>query len=138
MRVIQQSPLLLAIGSFDLLVTALFAVPGLSDAFIGAIDLIGTSTGLARPLEPFSAFSMFMVNLAGVLGVCWNVMILRSGAYEMIRINVVARWAVAALIIYYVAARGVTPVILLFAVSEIFGSLVEIRQKPLAGTTASA
>ncbi|WP_029889403.1 hypothetical protein [Polycyclovorans algicola] len=118
--------------------TALFAVPGLSDAFIAAIDLVGTSTGLAPPLEPFSALSMFMVNLAGVLGVCWNVMILRSGAYEMIRINVVARWAVAALIIYYVAARGVTPVILLFAVSEIFGSLVEIRQKPLARPAATA
>lgn len=125
------NPLLRAVGIFDLAVTALLALPGISHGFIRVIDWLGTSSGLAPPLEPLPAFAMFMVNLAGVLGVCWNLTILRTQSYEMIRVNIVARWVVAALILYYVFAAQATPVLLLFVVSEIVGSLVELRARPV-------
>lgn len=129
-RSVPPSVALRAVGSFDLLVTAIFAVPGLSHLFIALIDEIGVMTGLAPELPPFSPFAMFMVNLAGVLGVCWNLVILRTRSWEMLRINIVARWLVAALIIGYVLIEDVTPIILLFVISEIGGSLVEHRQRP--------
>lgn len=127
---VESTPLLRAVGRFDLAVTALLALPGISHAFIRVIDWLGSASGLAAPLQALPAFAMFFVNLAGVLGVCWNLMILRSASYEMIRVNIVARWVVAALILYYVLAQQVTPVLLLFVVSEIFGSAVELRARP--------
>ncbi len=127
---VQQSPLLKALGSFDLVVTAWFAVPGLADLFIRLVDVLGTTTGLADPLLPFTAFNLFLLNLAGVLGVCWNWAILRTRALALYQINWVARLVVAGLIVYYVLLRDVTPVILPFAVSEVLGSLVEMRLKP--------
>jgi hypothetical protein len=127
---VHQTPLLKALVRFDLAVTAWFAVPGLAGLFIRLVDVLGTTTGLAEPLPPFTAFNLFLLNLAGVLGVCWNWAILRTRAFALYQINWVARLVVAALIVYYVVLRDVTPVILVFAVSEVFGSLVEMRLEP--------
>lgn len=125
MKITPPNAALRGVGLFDLFVTAILAVPGLADAFIALIDLIGTRTGLTEPLPPFPALAMFLINLAGVLGVCWNLMILRTRSEDMLRVNIVARWGVAALIVYYVSLRNMTPVLLIFVVSEIFGSFVE-------------
>lgn len=133
MRAVAASPALRATTSFDLLVTAIFAVPGLAEAFIGLISYVGVNLGLAQRIAEFPPMAMFMVNLAGVLGVCWNLSILQTRADVLLRINIVARWFVAALIVYYVAIRGMTPVLLLFVLSEIGGSLVEIRARRLQG-----
>lgn len=120
--------LLRTVGSFDLLVTTLLAVPGLSEAFVWCVDWIGTATGLASPMPAFPPFAMFMVNLAGVLGVCWNLAILRTPTDALLRANVRARGVVVALILFYVTLRGVSPVLLIFAASEVFGALVERRE----------
>ena len=69
MKSVAATPLLRAVGLFDLIVTAILAIPFLSDGFIGLIDWIGTASGLAEPLPPFPALAMFLVNLAGVLSV---------------------------------------------------------------------
>lgn len=130
MSTVAQTPLLKTLVSFDLAITAWFAVPGLAELFIALVDGIGTQLGLAQPLPPFTPFNLFLLNLAGVLGVCWNWAILRTRAIALYRINWVARLFVAALILYYVVLRDVTPVILLFAFTEVFGSLVEMRLKP--------
>lgn len=127
MPVIEQTRLLKALGGFDLAVTAWLAIPGLADLFIRFLDVAGTGAGIAEPLPSFPPLAMFLVNLAGVLGVCWNWALLRTASYDMYRINRLARLFVAALIVYYVTLRGVTPVILLFAITEIFGSWVEYR-----------
>ncbi len=129
MKTVTASPALRAVGSFDLLVTGILAVPGLSHGFIALVSYLGVITGLAAPIEPFSPFAMFLVNLAGVLGVCWNFAILRTRADLLIRYNIIARWAVAALILYYVLGEGLSPVVLLFVVSEVGGSLVEIHAR---------
>jgi hypothetical protein len=129
------TPLLRVIIGFDLLMTAWLAIPGLSDWFIQLIDRIGVITGWAAPLAPFDPFAMFMVNLAGVLGVAWNWARWRSASYELAKLDAAARLAVAALILYYVFVLGVTPVILLFVISEVFGSLVELRLQPLETRT---
>ncbi|ULQ47704.1 hypothetical protein JN531_005305 [Flagellatimonas centrodinii] len=129
MNAVPASPALRAVSTFDLVVTAILAVPGLSHGFVALVSYLGVVTGLAAPIEPFSSFAMFLVNLAGVLGVCWNLAILRTRADLLIRYNIIARWAVAALIVYYVLAQGMSPVVLLFVISEIGGSLVEMRAR---------
>lgn len=129
MNAVPASPALRAVSTFDLVVTGTLAVPGLSHGFVALVSYLGVVTGLAAPIEPFSSFAMFLVNLAGVLGVCWNLAILRTRADLLIRYNIIARWAVAALIVYYVLAQGMSPVVLLFVISEIGGSLVEMRAR---------
>lgn len=129
MNAVPASPALRAVSTFDLVVTGILAVPGLSHGFVALVSYLGVVTGLAAPIEPFSSFAMFLVNLAGVLGVCWNLAILRTRADLLIRYNIIARWAVAALIVYYVLAQGMSPVVLLFVISEIGGSLVEMRAR---------
>lgn len=130
MRRFYMTPLMRICISFDLLVTLCLAVPGASTLFIDTVSALGVMSGLSAPLPPFGAFEMFMVNLAGVLGVCWNGVYLRTASFTMARVNAVARLAVSALILYYVLALGVTPVLLLFLVSEVFGSVLEFRLQP--------
>lgn len=129
MKCVAPNSALRFVGSFDLLVTAMLAVPGLSHGFIWLIGSIGTATGLSEPLPELPPFAMLFINLAGILGVCWNLVILQTRLDLAIRINIVARWGVAALIVYNVVLLGVTPILLLFVVSEIVGSLVEIRSR---------
>lgn len=130
MKTVRQTILLKVLVSFDLAVTAWLAVPGLAELFVDLVDFLGTRTGLAEAMTPFTAFNLFLLNLAGVLGVCWNWAILRTRALAQYQINWVARLVVAALILYYVLLRDMTPVILLFACTEVLGSLVEMRLKP--------
>lgn len=131
MKMVAVSPLLRAIILYDLIVTACLALPGISQLFLQIIDLLGRYTGLAAPLPDFDPFQMFMVNLAGVMGVAWNGLRWKTPVYRLVRFDAWARLAVAALILYYVLLWDVTPVLLLFVFSELFGSVVEFRLKPL-------
>jgi hypothetical protein len=115
----------------DLAITIAMATPGLSRLFVAALDALGGVTGWAAPIPHVTSFLMFCLNLAGVLGVAWNSARWVTASYELARMDAVARLVVAALIVYYVVALGVTPVLLLFVVTELFGSLVQFRVRPL-------
>lgn len=134
MKTIELTPLMRVIIGFDLLVTAWLALPGAAGLFLDLLDALGRWSGLAPPIEPFDPLQLFMVNLAGILGVTWNWTRWHTASYDLAKIDAVARIAVAALIVYYVVAMGATPVLLLFMVSELSGSAVEFRLRPRAGS----
>lgn len=119
------TPLLRANIVLDLLLTGWLALPGLAALFVSAVSALGVATGLHPPLPPFGAFELFMVNLAGVLGVAWNTVRLRGLWRELLVADLIAKAAVALLITGYVLFAGVTPVALLFVVSEAAGAAIE-------------
>lgn len=111
---------------FDLAVTGWLAVPGLSLLFIDLMYWCDARLGFVSAYTPFDPLQQFMLNLAGVLGVCWNYAHLRHGRL-LSPIDAMARVAVAALILYYVFVQGATPVLLAFVVSELVGVVVHLR-----------
>lgn len=123
---------------FDLVITAMLAVPGLSSVFIAVIDRLGQISGWASALAPFDPFQMFMVNLAGMLGVAWNCARWRTASWELARMDLIAKGAVAALILFYVFVHEATPVLLLFVVTEVVGGVIQgVNMSPAVGTDSS-
>ena len=118
-------PALRANIATDLLLTAWLATPLLAEQFFALISWFGVATGLHPPLAPFGAFEMMMIHLAGILGVAWNAMRLRGLWRELWVADLLSKLAFSAVIVGYVAFAGVTPIALLFVLSELLGGWTE-------------
>lgn len=125
LRTITLTPLMKLIIGFDIFVTAWMATPVLSNYFIDFLGLLGSQMSWTGDLDVFTPFHMFMVNLAGLLGVTWNITRWKTASWELARIDAWARLAVTALILFYLICYQVTPVLLLFVLTEVLGSIVE-------------
>jgi hypothetical protein len=115
-----------ACATFDLIATGLLAWPPLARWFIGVLFTVnGFLGGVAEP-PPFTALQWFFVTLAGALGVLWAIVRLLRPLRFLALADVIARAWVAGLIVYWVA-HGAPRVLLLFVVSELAGSLAQLR-----------
>jgi hypothetical protein len=115
------------VALLDLFLTLPFALPVVAPAVVGAIIWLDRTLGLATPMDPLGNLGTFFLNLMGVLAVCWNGARAVSGSTELGRIDVPARGVVAALIVGYVILGGVTPLLLVFVVTELGGAPVQGR-----------
>lgn len=115
-----------AFALLDLVVTGLLAVPWLSDRVLA---LVLTSFGLdGSPGEcSFDPLMMTFVNLAGILGVLWNGRRYVAPTPDLVRWDMWGRVAVAALFVFYVLARDVPEILLLFVVTELAGAYAARR-----------
>ena len=111
----------------DLFLTLPFALPLVAPAVVQAIVWLDRAIGLATPMDPLGNLGTFFLNLMGVLAVCWNGARAVPGSVELGRIDVTARAVVAALIVGYVVLGGVSPLLLVFVVTELGGALVQGR-----------
>lgn len=105
----------------DLAVCAALALPRLSTQFLAVLSYLN---GLAEfgggPLNfPVEAF--FFVNLAGVFGVAYNVIMLKSNDVGVHLINNGARLVVVALLAFYIGFQGLPQIFLFFVLTELLG-----------------
>ena len=97
----------------------------MASAVVAALAWLDRTLGLATPMEPLGNLGLLFLNLMGVLAVCWNGARATTGSRELAHIDVPARCVVALLIVGYVLAGGVTPLLLAFVATELGGALVQ-------------
>ena len=111
-----------AVALFDLAVTWPLAIPGVSTAYLDAFLWIDRWCGLHSTPLALDAMGHLFVNLAGVLCVCWNGARAFGFGRRLAPIDIGGRIAVATLVALYVAVWGVSPVVLVFFVTELVGA----------------
>ena len=112
-------------AGFDLAVTGCLAIPPLARAFVHVLFAGDAALGLGSLRVEFHPLHWLFVNLAGVLGVLWAVVRLRTPTADLALLDVGGRLAVAALILHATAAEGMTPLLHVFVASELGGAVAQ-------------
>ena len=115
-----------AVAGFDLAVTWPRAVPGLASHYVDAFAAVDRWLGLGSAVPRLDPMGLLFVNLAGVLCVCWNGARTFGHGRALASIDIGGRIAVATLAVLYVG-WGVSPVVLVFFVTEIGGAVLQWR-----------
>ncbi len=118
------------IAWFDLGLTALFILPAIAAAFLGALmalenALFGPARVLAMPDAPWFVF----ISLTGVLGVVWAIARLIVGDERLVLLDAFARLLVAGVILEALLFRGLPLVFGAFIVTELAGTVAVWRAK---------
>ncbi len=103
------------------------ALPCLSIQFLAALNYLNGFAGLGGGPINFPANAFFFVNLAGVFGIAYNVIMLKTDDMGTHLINNGARLCVVALLAFYIAFQGLPQIFLLFMVTELLGFYVTKR-----------
>ena len=115
-----------ALTWLDLAICASFALPGVSALTFVGLDALSGALGLG-PIEAPSGPAAFFVNLAGLFGVLWNVAMLQTLTAPLHRVDLVARFGVIGLIVFHVAASGLSSLFLAFVATESVGGSAKLR-----------
>jgi hypothetical protein len=115
------------VAMFDVALTLPFAIPVVAERVVLLLLDVDHVLGFATPAPQLDPLALLFMNLMGVLAVLWNWARVRAKTIDLATMDVPARCVVAALILYYVAAMRVTPMLLLFVVTEIGGAVVQRR-----------
>jgi len=113
------------IAGFDLAVTGCLAIPPFAHVFIQMLFAGDAALDLGSLRVEFHPLHWLFVNLAGVFGVLWSVVRLRTPTAELALLDVGGRLAVAALILHATAAEGMTPLLHVFVASELVGAVAQ-------------
>jgi hypothetical protein len=111
----------------DLAVCVVLALPWLSTQFLAVLSYLNGLVGLGGGPLNFPAEAFFFVNLAGVFGVAYNVIILKSDDIWVHLINNGARLGVIALLAAYIGLQGLPQIFLFFVMTELLGFYVTKR-----------
>jgi hypothetical protein len=116
----------------DLAICAALATPptaALTFALLnGASAVIG-----GTPVDLPQGTGAFFVNLAGLFGVLWNIVMLNSAEPRWHRIDLVARLGVIGLILFHIARSGLPLIFLLFVLTELVGGAAKLVWMRKAG-----
>jgi len=115
-----------AAAAFDLVVTAALAIPGLDRRFVDLLNAIDAALGFGTAPIELPPFGFFLANLAGALGVLWALVRLARPEPYLVRADAIGRCFVAFLIVHAVGVRGVTPMLLAFAATELLGAVAQL------------
>lgn len=113
------------VALFDLLVTLPFALPIVAQRVVYALFDLDEWLGLGTVMPRLDSLHLLFINLMGILAVLWNLARVRSRGTELAQMDVWGRCAVALWIVGYVLFSRVTPVLLLFVVTELGGAWIE-------------
>jgi hypothetical protein len=111
----------------DLAVCLVMALPWLSTQFLAVLSYLNGFAGLGGEPLNFPPEAFFFVNLAGVFGVAYNVIMLKSDDIRAHLINNGARLCVVALLAAYIGLQGLPQIFLLFVLTELLGFYVTKR-----------
>ncbi len=104
------------------------ALPFTSPFFLGFLYWLNGLLGGVSTVPAFDALAMFFVNLAGVLVVMWIVARLTvKPAGRLILVEIAFRVVVALLLVWYLLAEDVIPVLWLFVGTELIGAIAQWR-----------
>lgn len=121
----QLSPEGRRVAWFDLWVTTPFALPFFSDVYMAIIHAVHVALGLSGGVPGFAPIHWAFINIMGVLAVLWALVRIRLPIREFALADAYARIVVAALLVFWIW-QGATPVLALFVLTEIAGSLYVI------------
>jgi hypothetical protein len=113
------------VALFDLIVTLPFALPIVAQRVVYALFDLDEWLGLGTVMPRLDSLHLLFINLMGILAVLWNLARVRSRGTELAQMDVWGRCAVALWIAGYVLFSRVTPVLLLFVVTELGGAWIE-------------
>ncbi len=116
--------LLKVLTGIDMAVCALLALPGVSSWFLGVLDSLNAALGLSGGPTAVSPEAFFFVNLAGAMGVAYNLILFSSHVALHHRINNVARLGVTLLLILHIGFNGLPQLYYLFVGTELLGFAV--------------
>ena len=111
---------------FDLVVTALLALPPAAALFLQVLYAVNGRLGGASAVPAFEPVQWFFVCLTGAMGVAWAAARILMPLRTLGRVDAIARLWVTFLILYFVFARGAPPVLLAFCATELAGALHQI------------
>lgn len=111
----------------DVLLVGPLAVPGVSHLIISLIGWLDAALGLNSSIVTVNPMGMLFMNVVGVLAISWCIVRIQAPSVLLARLDILARLAVSALILYYMFVWGVTAVLLVFLVSELIGAVLEWR-----------
>ena len=112
-------------AGFDLVVTGCLAVPPFARVLVPWL-FAGAGVWEHGSLRVgFEPLHWLFVNLAGVLGVLWALVRLRTPTPELALLDVGGRFAVAALILHATVAWGMAPILHVFVASELGGAVAQ-------------
>lgn len=103
------------------------ALPWLSTQFLAALSYLNGLVGLGGGPINFPGNAFFFVNLAGIFGVAYNVIMLKSDESWIHLINNMARLCVVAMLAFYIGIQGLPQIFLLFMLTELLGFYVTKR-----------
>ncbi len=106
----------------DLIVCASFAIPIASGLTLSLLNTLSLQLGFA-PVGVSSATAGFFVKLAGLFGVLWNIVMLRSQDTKLHQLDLVARVWLIAVIVFYMAEFNLSALFAVFIVTEVVGGL---------------
>lgn len=113
-------------AALDLVVTGVLVLPPVAMWFLGVLLDVNAWFGGDAGLGDFSGFALLFVSMTGTLGVVWALARLVRPGVWLGMIDAVARLWVGGLIVYFVFARDVPGVLLLFVLSEWAGGLHQL------------
>ena len=114
-----------AVAAFDLLATGCLVVPGVEARFFDAVMRLDAALGIGTPFAALPPLGLLLANLAGALGVLWALVRIAWPLRRLVASDAVARCAVALLLAYSIAARGVTPLLYAFVATELLGAALQ-------------
>ncbi|MFK7732939.1 MAG: hypothetical protein AB8B48_15060 [Pseudomonadales bacterium] len=104
----------------DLIVCASFALPIASDVTLWLLSAVSVQLGWA-PISVSTAAAGFFVNLAGMFGVLWNIVMLKNADKKLHHVDLVARVWLIGVIAFYIAEFDLSPLFAVFIVTEVLG-----------------
>jgi hypothetical protein len=113
------------VALFDLVVTLPFALPIVAQRVVYFFFDLDERLDLGTVLPRLDSIHLLFINLMGVLAVLWNVARVRARGPELAQLDVWGRCVVAAWITGYVLFSRVTPILLVFVVTELGGAWIE-------------
>lgn len=119
----RQRRIVRAWAGFDLVVTGLLVLPPVAFGFLKILVTVNGFFGGQTMPAGLSGLGLMFVCVTGALGVVWALARLLNPSRPLGAIDAAARLWVGALIAYFVVARGVPVVFLLFVVSEWAGGV---------------
>jgi hypothetical protein len=116
-----------AVAASDLAVSSCLAVPPFARVFVQALFAGDAALDLGSLRVEFHPLHWLFVHLAGVLGVLWAGVRLRTPTPELALFDVAGRLVVAALLLHATAAEGMTPLLHFFVATELAGAALQYR-----------
>lgn len=108
----------------DLPVVACLALPGLAPGFVAVLGWLDRLPGLGTVMPVIDPLAWLLIHVGGVLGVMWALLRLWQPNRAVVMLDIAGRIAVIVLIAWALMA-GVTPVALLFVITELAGAAVQ-------------
>lgn len=121
-----------AFAALDLVATLPLAIPGVAYGYVGLLYRMDARLGGAAAQPALDGLLVFLLHLAGALGVLWALVRLALPSRILGLADAAGRTWVAMMIAHSVAGYGAPRVLLLFVATELAGAVAQawvLRQR---------